>query len=135
MTNEQIIQGDITNPPTQQKKLDILRIKSTVKDWFKRFYSNKKIFLPISIGLGLIIFTVLIGLIFGNKNGHTAVKVNPSASPSVTDIPQEISNNQTTTDPLTKISKDLKDIKFQLDSLDTQQKKLQPPEIDFDIKY
>jgi hypothetical protein len=121
--------------PVSKSPLDKIRpIFKTY--WLKfaqtRFYQNKKIFYPISISLGLVLFIILVGLIFGGKKSPSAPKNVPSPTPAFVEStnPPEVG-----LDALSQIERSLTDIKNQIINLDVKQSRLQPPTLDFKIKF
>jgi len=104
--------------------------------WLKftqtKFYQNKKIFLPISVSLGLIILFIVVGLILGSKKASQVVRIKPSPTPSFTGS----ANTATpSTDALSQIEQKLIDIKYQINALDVKQSRLAPPTLNFNIKF
>lgn len=104
--------------------------------WLKfaqsKFYTNKKIFLPVTIAAGLMVLTILIGLIFGGRRSVQSPKNLPSPSPSFT-------GGATTATPgidaLSQIEQKLTNDKNQIGSLDVKESRLAPPTLDFNIKF
>lgn len=123
-------------PPPAAPKTTVLdkvkeiygRLPQKIRDFLSRFYSNKKVFLPISIALGLLILTLLIGLIFGTKGVQKQVISKPTPTPVVEESP-------TPAPAKGGVETQLKDLKSQTDNLDVNQKRLQPPAIDFKIDF
>ena len=97
-----------------------------------KFYQNKKIFFPVSISVGLLFLVILIGLIFGGKKRTQVVKNTPSPTPTFSGT----TNPDTTgEDALSQIEQRLNDLKNQITNLDAKQSRLQPPTLDFKIKF
>lgn len=96
-----------------------------------KFYKNKKVFWPITIGFGLILLTLIIGLLFGNRNRGTKPTNNiPTPTPeSRNEIVEENGS------VLSQIEKNLKDLKTQITGFDTQQSRLKPPPLNFKVKF
>lgn len=113
------------------------RIKQFIKPMlskFKqsRFYTNKKIFYPLSIAFCLIFLTILVGLLFGGARKTGLVRATPSPTPFVS----QISPSPTPSgDVLSQIGQKLFDIKTQINALDVKQSQLQPPTINFKISF
>jgi hypothetical protein len=97
-----------------------------------RFYQNKKIFYPVSISLGLVLFIIFIGLIFGGKKSPSVPKSTPSPTPPFV---QSTDSPDVGLDTLSQIERSLTDIKNQIINLDVKQSRLQPPALDFKIKF
>lgn len=102
-----------------------------VKNYLNKFYSNKKIFLPITIAIGLLILVILAGLIFGNKTASKKIiiKTTPTPGASFTATPQATQSGDT----IGALENSLKSLKSKGDSWDIRQNKFQPPEMEFDI--
>jgi hypothetical protein len=126
------------NPPTPNKLRQIVdKVLPILKGiWLKftqtKFYQNKKIFLPVSISMGLLFFVILIGLIFGGKKTSPTVITKPSPSPTSV---QSSSVPGVGTDALSQIEQKLIDIKNQIIELDVKQSRLQPPTLNFKIEF
>lgn len=124
-TGTEQVQPPVTMPNPSQPEL-----KDRIINSFKGFYSNKKIFIPITAALGLIILTVIIGLIFGAKRQSTTqVKGTPTPIPVVTESPKPIMST------VSEIEIELAKLKDQITNLDVKQSRLQPPVLNFDINF
>lgn len=99
-------------------------IPPKVVEALNKFYSNKKMFLAVTIPIGLILLTIIIGLIFGGKN-QTQNTTKSTPTPAATVAPSEAPSGNSELDTL----------KNRLDSYDVRQSRLQPPVINFDIKF
>lgn len=127
-----------SNPPTLNKLKQLMdRVTQILKAyWVKftqtKFYQNKKIFLPISISLGLIVFMILIGLIFGKRKAAPVATPKPTPTPITT---QSTSAPSVGTDALSQIEQKLLDIGRQINDLDVKQSRLQPPTLNFKIEF
>lgn len=108
----------------------LAKIPQPVKNVFVRFYSNKKVFWPIAGALGLVIFIVIIGLLFGTKQ-QRAPTAKSTPTPQVQTSPEASPSG----DPLTIIQNKLDSIRSQINSLDVYQERLQPPSLNFNIKF
>ena len=98
------------------------KVPQKARDIFARFYTNKKIFWPITIAFGLLFLVLILGLLFGNKNKVvTSVKNTPA--PEIQPTSQAISNNP------------LNDLKIQINEFDVKQSRLKPPPLNFDIRF
>ena len=96
-----------------------------------RFYQNKKIFLPVSIAFGLVFLVLILGLIFGKRTVSQPVTKTPSPSPTTIATPEATTSGGILLDSKNK----LKTYKDQIKSIDVKESRLQPPVIDFNIKY
>lgn len=135
--NEQIPN---TNPvPPQPAKFGKLqefsnKIKKVLNPlWLKftqsKIYTNKKIFLPLSIAFCLIFLIILIGMIFGGKGAGTQTNAGP------TPVPQISQEATPSGDTLSQYEQKLTDLKSQINNLDVKQSRLQPPSLDFKISF
>jgi hypothetical protein len=122
----------ITPPPLDQPKTIKKNIKSIIINTFNKFKSNKRVFLPVSISLGLIFLIIVIGVIFG-KRTTTQVVTKNAATP--TPIVQSSPQATTSGDVLLTNQNKLNDLKNQINNLDIKEGELQPPTLNFDIKF
>ncbi len=102
------------------------KIPPKVKEALKKFYENKKIFLPVSIAFGLLLLTLIIGILFGSR-GEAPQTVEATPTPKS----QETGTQESSASSETK----LEQLKNQIEGLDIDQKRLQPPTVDFKIKF
>lgn len=104
--------------------------------WLKftqsRFYTNKKIFLPVTVALGLIVLIILIGLIFGGKRSGQSQKSLASPTPA---SGENIVAPSTTPDVVTQIEQKLADLKTQINAIDVKESRLAPPTLNFNVKF
>ena len=112
-------------------RLVLSKVKPLFISGFNKFYSNKKIFWPISIVFGLLILVIILGLVFGNRGGSQNVSKTPTPSPIIQSTPEASQSG----DILTNSQIKLKDLKNQIINLDPKQSRLQPPNLNFDIKF
>jgi hypothetical protein len=119
-------------PPTT--KIGILskisdKIPPKVKAVFAKFYTNKKIFWPVTISLGLLLLVVILGLLFGTEAPPSL----PTPSPTVfvVSTPEASPSG----DILSVTERQLRDLRNQINSLDLNQSHLAPPQINYDIKF
>lgn len=145
MTEQQPI-ANSTEPKNQPSTLPVQKVNMLAVYWQKftslipepaknallKFYHNKKIFLPIAISFGLLFFVIVIGLVFGKPTSTSSGLVKTSPTPVVTNIPQPSSKPE---DIVTVTRETLKDLKSEINALDVDQSVLQPPNIDFEIKF
>lgn len=115
-------------PPSPTPKPDL---RSKIKAFWLKFYSNKKIFWPVSIVLGLLMLTIIAGLLFGGKGVLPVANVIPSPTPLTQEAPVPTPPG----DILTQIERSLTDLKAQIGNLDVKQSRLQPPVLNFNIKF
>jgi uncharacterized membrane protein len=105
------------------------KIPQNLKDSLSKFYSNKKLFIPVAAALTLLFLTILIGLIFGSRGNRTAA-VKKTATP--TPVAQEsAAPGAEEGDKETK----LKSLRDQINTLDVAQKRLSPPSVNFKIDF
>lgn len=121
----------IQTPPPQKQSVSLEQIKLLAKDVFLKIYSNKKIFYPLAIALGLVFITMIIGIIFGSKTSA------PQVMTFVKPTPPSISINTATqsADPLTTIQGTLDNLNNQINAFDVKQNRLQPPTLNFNISF
>ena len=115
--------------PRWQEILD--QIKPIVLTLFNKFYTNKKVFWPVTIAFGFIFFVIFIGLVFGKRNTNTVGPVSPTRTPFILRSQSTIQNSEV----LTKSESDLNSLKKQIEALDVKQVRLKPPILNFDIKF
>ncbi len=126
MNNNQvnITQPGSTPPPFKDRAVLI------AKNIFNKFYSNKRIFWPVTIAFSLIILVTIIGLIFGTKSRSSQlVRVTP------TPTPQNGQEAPTSGNIVTDSQNKLNSLKSQIDGLDVKESRLQPPTINFNVKF
>jgi len=105
-------------------------IPEPVKRVFYKFYSNKKVFLPVTAAFSLIVLIIILGLIFGNRNKMTKTLETPAPTP----VPYVAPQTAQPQDIITVTESVLKGLKSQIESLDVHQNRLQPPKFDFNIE-
>lgn len=101
---------------------------------FKRtkFYTNKKIFYPITGMFGLMFLIVILGILFGKRSSTPVITTRPTPSPFV------VKSEATPTpgdDVLSQAEQKLFDIKTRMDGFDAKQGRLQPPTLNFKIEF
>lgn len=96
-----------------------------------KFYTNKKIFLPVSISFGLIFLILILGLLFGKRNTTQVAPETPKPTPTAQNTPQATTSG----DILSESQIKLNSLKNEINNLDVKQSRLQPPSLDFDIKF
>lgn len=107
-------------------------VLTAIKNVFAKFYTNKKVFIIISLALALISVTIIIGVIFGLKNKKAIViQATPTPVPYATPIPQ----TPQATGSASVFETRLKSLESDIDKLDVNQSKIKPPELHFDIKF
>lgn len=102
----------------------VAKYKPVAVFYWQRFYSNKKIILPITVALGLLFLTLIVGVIFGNKRSTDQLSVSQTLTPAPFIQP----TTPASLDPLAELGQ-------QINSLDLKQSKLSPPNIIWDIKF
>lgn len=125
--------------PTQRKNILISYwqrfinfIPQPAKNVLLKFYHNKKVFLPVTISFGLLFLVIVMGLLFGKPTSTNSSLVKTSPTPVVTNTSQPSSEPE---DIVTVTRETLKDLKSEINALDVDQSVLQPPTIDFEIKF
>jgi len=98
-----------------------------------RFYSNKKIFLPIVIAFGLVFFVIILGVIFGNRTANQKALKTPTPAPTPTTFSTPSASQFD--EVLVSSQKKLNDLKTQINALDVRQSRLKPPTLDFNVKF
>lgn len=123
--------------PTEPTRQDLLgKIKPILIKVINKFkesklFTNKLIFWSITIFACMVLFIIIIGLLFGKKKNVVIQKPTPSVIPFILKTPTSTSTN----DILSKSQEKLILLKSQLDQLDVMQGRLQPPTLNFDIKF
>lgn len=103
------------------------KVGDLVKDVFKKFYQNKKIFWLV-VGLFVIlVFITIVGLIFSITNGQVKKPVTVAPTPQTASISKIKSTDET--------EQALKALKERIFDLDIYQKRLTPPSVKFDIAF
>lgn len=98
---------------------------------FNKFYSNKKIFWPVSIAFGLIFLVIILGILFGRRtSGQNMVRLQ-TPTPIIRSTPQATSSGNILIDSQNKLN----DLKNQINGLDVTQSRLKPPTLNFDISF
>lgn len=107
-------------------------VLAIIKNTFAKFYANKKVFVLVSLALTLILITIILGVIFGSKNKKAVVtQTTPTPVSYATPIPQTPQSS----DSASLFETRLKNIGSDIDKLDVNQSKINPPELHFDIKF
>lgn len=109
----------------------LLKPKLLLVNVFNKFYSNKKIFWPVSIAIGLILLIIILGLIFGKRRVNQSVSIPPSPTPAIQNTPEASTSGDVLIDSRYKLN----DLRNQINKLDVKQSHFQPPNLDFDIKF
>jgi len=115
--------------PTWKKLAE--KIKITLINLFNHFYSNKKLFWPVSIAFGLILLLIVVGLLFGKRTKNAGTIELPTPPPIVQSTPEASMSG----DILLDSQKKLLDLKNQINALDIKQSRLKPPTLNFNIKF
>jgi len=118
-------------PPTESKFQKIwIQIKPILEQLFNKIYSNKLIFWSMSILFGIIFLIIILGLLFGKKTQKVFIPT-PSPVPFILRTPTVTSNS----DILSVSKEKLNKIKNETNNVDVRQRRLLPPNINFDIKF
>lgn len=108
-----------------------ITIQAKIKEVWNKFYGNKKIFWPVTVVIGLLLLTIIAGLLFGT--GKTGARVKSKATPTLS---AEATPRATpTSNILTTASDKLTELKKQIIDLDVYQKRLKPPVINYKIRF
>jgi hypothetical protein len=121
-------------PGAETKTLKIMsrvwdKIPPRIKEIIARFYTNKKIFWPVTGAFGLVFLVIILGLIFGSKQPGASSR--PTPTPVVETTPEASPSG----DVLTQTAGQLKDLNNQINSLDLKQSRLTPPSINYNISF
>jgi hypothetical protein len=109
----------------------LAKVKLILASIFNKFHLNKKVFWPVGIALGLIFLVIILGLLFGKRSkGQVTTKL-PTPSPITQNTPQASTSGNILTDSRNKLN----DLKNQINNLDVQESRLQPPTLNFNIKF
>jgi hypothetical protein len=95
-------------------------------------YTNKKIFIPIVIFLIIMILITILGLLFGKKGAQKIPDPIPTKKPFILDTSK---TSTPSAEALLKSHEKLNAIRDQINILDVGQKKLQPPPLDFNVRF
>lgn len=122
----------ITAPQTALAPKNLLpKVRPLLAGLFQKFYSNKKVFWPVAAAFSLILFVIIIGLLFGKRNAQTPTVKLPTPSPIIQSTPMATSSGNILIDSQNKLN----DLKNQINNLDVSESRLQPPTLNFDIKF
>lgn len=102
-----------------------------IKNILIKFYTNKKVFIPVTVAFGLILLIIILGLLFGSKD--TPVFIPPKKTPTTFMVatPEASSSG----DILSVTENKLKELNIRINSLDVGQQKLSPPVIDYNVRF
>lgn len=106
-------------------------VPDPIKNFVLKFYSNKKVFIPVAIAFGLVFLIIILGLLFGSKGVPVIIPSKKTPVPFVIATPTASASG----DILTVTKSQLKNLNNQINSLDVGQNKLKPPAIDYDISF
>lgn len=124
-------QGQISSNPANIWRGLLDKARLTLMPIFNKFYSNKKIFWPVSVALGLIFLIILLGLLFGKRRVVQNVSKSPIPSPIVQATPEATNSGNVIIDSQNKLNI----LKNQINNLDVKQSRLQPPVLNFSLKF
>lgn len=96
-----------------------------------KLYSNKLVFWSLTTFLTLVLLIVILGTLFGNKSNGTVSNPRPTKVPFVLPSP----NATPSIEVLYNSQQKIYSLKKQIEELDVRQNRLQPPDINFDIKF
>ncbi len=103
-----------------------------IKNILIKFYTNKKVFIPVAVAFGLIFLIVILGLLFGSKSAPIViVPPKKTLTPFVVTTPEATPSG----DILSVTEVKLRELNNRINSLDVRQQKLSPPIIDYDVSF
>lgn len=123
--------------PTGQPQGKFAEIKDKflpiLKETSERVHKNKKLFWIVNSLFGVIVLLIVVGSIYKTiqKKSATVVKSTPTPTSQST----YVNTGDKIYDDLTLNEDNLHVVKDSLINYDPQQKRLSPPEIDFDISF
>lgn len=96
------------------------------------FYKNKKLFWPVMGFFGIVMVIVVTGLLFGKKETPIVLPdKRPTPTPFVRAVPSLLPGSGFLYDTQQKLIQ----LKTEINALDPEQNRLQPPALNFDIKF
>lgn len=119
-------QAQISPMPVQTKP----GLRQLAKDMFNKIYTNKKIFWLLVSLFSLILLIIIVGSIFKLMGGKT-----PSPVREETPTPQSVEVPEEKKEPLDLAKEELSSLEKQIKDFDINQKRLQPPSINFKIDF
>jgi len=119
-------QAQIPPVPVQTKP----GLRQLAKDMFSKIYANKKIFWLLVSLFSLILLIIIIGTIFKLMGGKT-----PSPVQEETPTPQSVEILEEKKEPLDLAKEELVSLEKQTQDFDINQKRLQPPNVNFKIDF
>ncbi len=130
-TNPQSSPAPVPPAPEPYQNLITQKLKNIAVNLFNKFYANKKIFWPVTGFFGLVFLIIIMGLLFGNKKNSNII------SPKITPTPFILSTPIASPSAgiLGASGEKLIQLKTQIDNLDVRQSRLQPPTLNFDVKF
>jgi hypothetical protein len=121
--------GQPNNTPEWKKMLE--KIKPVLGKLFDKFYSNKLIFWSVCIFIGMVLLIIIVGSLFFRGKSKPITQPSPTPIPFILATPVATNSG----DIISKSQEKLLQLKGQLEELDVKQKRLQPPTLDFEIKF
>jgi hypothetical protein len=116
--------------PSSKNNL-IEKYKPILIDIFNKIYSKKIVFWLITIFLCIVFLIIISGSIYKNRRTVVIPTSKPTSTPFIMPTPTIIISE----DFLSVFQEKLNKLKTQLDELDINQKRLQPPTLNFDVKF
>lgn len=104
--------------------------REKVRELWTKFYSNKKVFWPITGAVSFFLLVLIAGLLFGTRKS-TIKPVIPTSTPAALTTPTPTESG----DILTTINVKLIQLDAKIKELDIRQSRLSPPVVNFDIKF
>lgn len=103
------------------------KVADLVKEIFRKFRENKKLFRIVAVLFVTLFLTIVVGLIFSvlKRNGNLGSSSSPTPQATTVAEAGEVDKN----------AESLKDLKEKIINLDIHQKRLTPPSVNFDISF
>ncbi len=116
---------------TGEENSVIQKLKNIAVNLFNKFYSKKKIFWPVTVFFAVCLLIIVLGLLFGGKRKQPAVTPTPSPTPFVEVTPMPSPGIGVLKDSGDELIK----LKNQIENLDVKQNRLQPPRVNYNVKF
>lgn len=124
------VPGQTLAQPSKLKQI-LQNARPVFMSLFNGFYLNKKVFWPVSSAIGLVLLVIFLGLLFGKRTGQKSSVILPPSTPIIQNTPQASASGNIIIDSQVKLS----DLKNQINNLDVKEGRLQPPTLNFKIKF
>jgi hypothetical protein len=117
--------------PTPIQNVLVEKAKSILTSLFNKFYSNKKIFWPVTVAVGLVVLVVILGLLLGKKGSNQNGLSLPTPTPFIMSTPVTSSGSDVINNSETRLNQ----LRDQINNLDVKQIRLQPPTLNFVVRF